>query len=83
MPKNKIGDLRDHLFATIEALRDPDAPMDLDRARAVADVAKVIVESAKVEVSMVKATGELPTSGFIPNGDRALPAPRPHGRLDQ
>ena len=48
--KNKIQDLRDHLFATLEALQDKDEPMDIDRARAVADVAKVIVDSAKVEV---------------------------------
>lgn len=75
-PKNKIGDLRDHLFETLEALRDPEKPMDLDRARAVADVAKVIVESAKVEVAMVKATGELATSGFVPMEREPIPGPR-------
>lgn len=65
-PKNKIVDLRDHLFATLESLRDDDKPMELDRARAVAEVAKVIVESAKVEVQMLKVTGGLNVTGFIP-----------------
>jgi hypothetical protein len=64
--KNKIDDLRNHLFATLEALQDPDKPMEVDRARAVADVAKVLVESAKVEIDMLKATGALAGTGFIP-----------------
>jgi hypothetical protein len=64
--KNKIGDLRDHLFETLEALRDEEKPMDIARAKAIADVAKVIVESAKVEVDLVKATGAVSGSGFIP-----------------
>lgn len=66
MPKNKIDDLRNHLFATLEALRDKDEPMDLERAKAVADVARVIVDSAKVEVDMLKVTGGLSGTGFIP-----------------
>lgn len=68
-PKNKIDDLRNHLFETLEALRDEEKPMDLDRARAVADVAKVLVESAKVEVAMLKVTGGINSTGFIPDDD--------------
>lgn len=64
MAKNKISDLRDHLFATLEALRDEEKPMDIERAKAVADVARVIVDSAKVEVAFIDATGES-GSGFI------------------
>lgn len=64
--KNKIEDLRNHLFATLEALQDEKNPMDLDRARAVADVAKVIVDTAKVEVEFVKATGFAKPTGFMP-----------------
>lgn len=67
MPKNKIDDLRNHLFETLEALKDEEKPMDIERARAVADVAKVIVESAKVEVAFLKTTGALSASGFIPD----------------
>ena len=64
--RNKISDLRDHLFEVIEQLKDRDQPMDLDRARAVADVAQVIVNSAKVEVEYQKVTGSDGT-GFIPD----------------
>jgi|GEM_PF-607542 len=55
MAKNKISDLRDHLFETLEALKDPDKPMELERARVISDVAQTIINSAKVEVDLVKA----------------------------
>lgn len=64
MPKNKIEDLRNHLFATLESLRDEEKPMEIERAKAIADVARVIVDSAKVEVNFIEATGEA-GSGFI------------------
>lgn len=35
--KNRMVDLRNHLFATLEALQDEDKPMELDRAKAIAD----------------------------------------------
>lgn len=69
MPNN-IDDLRTHLFDTLKALKDKDAPMELDRARAVADVAKVIVDSAKVEVDFLKVTGATKGTAFLPEGDR-------------
>ena len=72
--KNKIDDLRDHLFETLEALRDEHKPMELDRAKAIADVARVIVESAKVEVQMLEVTGASGT-GFIPEQRQIGPAP--------
>jgi len=62
MPKNKIDDLRDHLFATIEGLLDKDEPLDIDRAEAVAKVAQVIVNSAKAESDFLKATDASPQS---------------------
>jgi len=74
--KNKIEDLRDHLFETLEALKDPDKPMEIDRAKAIADVAKEIIQSAKVEVDFLRVTGAMNGSGFIPS-DRQLPAARP------
>lgn len=67
--RNKIDDLRNHLFEVLEALKDKDDPMELDRARAVADVAKVIVDSAKVEVDFLKVTGAAKSTNFLPNGD--------------
>jgi hypothetical protein len=67
MPRNKIEDLRDHLFVTIESLLDEEKPMEIDRAKAVADVAQVIVNSAKIEVDFLKATGSNGGTGFINN----------------
>lgn len=66
MPKNKIEDLRNHLFATLEALQDEDKPMEIDRAKTIADVAQVIVNSAKIEVDFIRATGREKGTGFIP-----------------
>jgi hypothetical protein len=76
VPKNKIDDLRNHLFETLEALKDDEKPMELDRARAIADVARVVVESAKVEVDFLKATGGLRSTGFLPEEVREE-TPRP------
>jgi hypothetical protein len=70
--KNKIDDLRNHLFETLEALKDKEEPMDLDRARAIADVAKVLVESAKVEVDFLKVTGAARSTDFLPDGSEPI-----------
>lgn len=53
--KNKISDLRDHMFAALERLGDADLSKEdlakeIERARAISEVGKVIVESAKTEV---------------------------------
>jgi hypothetical protein len=72
--KNKINDLRNHLFETLEALKDDEKPMDVARARTIADVAKVIVESAKVEVSFLKVTGALSSTDFLPVDGGETPA---------
>ncbi len=72
--KTGIADLREHLFATLESLRDDDKPMDIARAKAIADVAQTIINSAKVEVDYINATGA-EGSGFIPHQKPAsLPA---------
>lgn len=63
--KNKITDLRNHLFACIESLLDEEEPMETERARAVADVASVIIESAKAEIQFLKVTGQHKGTGFI------------------
>lgn len=63
--KNKIVDLRDHLFETLEALKDKESPMDLDRARAVCEVSKQIIDSARVEVEFLGVTGAMNGTGFI------------------
>ncbi len=79
MSRQNINDLRDHLFETLKALRDPASPMDVSRAQAVADVAKVVVDSVKVEVEFVKATGALSGSGFVPTDAAPATGPRAVG----
>jgi hypothetical protein len=60
-----ITDMREHLMQTLASLPDRENPMDVDRARAVAQVAGVLVDSAKVEVDYIKATGASGDSLFI------------------
>ena len=72
-----ITDLRDHLFATLEALRDEKKPMDIERAKTVAQVAQTIIESAKVEVHFLREAGGRGT-GFLPEDQ--TPKPKLVGR---
>ena len=69
MDNNTLEDLRAHLFATIEALRDAKHPMDIDRAKAVSEVARTVIDSAKIEVDYIRATGQqdaaLPVFGAV------------------
>ena len=53
--RNKMVDLRNHLFATLEGLQDAEKPMDLERARAISEVAQVVINAAKVEVAAARA----------------------------
>lgn len=76
MAKNKMDDLRDHLFETLEALKDPDKPMELERAQTIAEVAKVLVDSAKVEVDFLKVTGAVRSTNFLPVVDDTVPPAR-------
>jgi hypothetical protein len=86
MMKNKMADLRNHLFETLEALKDDDKPMEIERARAICGVAKQLIDTARVEVDFVRAAGEtlgqtmeIDTEFF--GGRQALPpAPANGGR---
>ena len=65
MPKNKMTDLRNHLFEVMEALKDGEKPMDLDRAKAIVDVASALIESAKVEVKFLEAIDSSEATEFF------------------
>lgn len=52
--KNKLSDVRDHLFAVIEGLQSESDPMDINRANAIVNAADKIIDVAKVEVSYLK-----------------------------
>lgn len=53
-----ITQLRQHLLDTLADLRNRENPMEPDRARAVAQVASVLVDTAKVEVDYLKVTDQ-------------------------
>lgn len=68
--KNKIEDLRNHLFAQLERLSDTELDLnkEIDRAASMCQVAETIISTAKVEVEFIKATtqdGDAST-GFFP-----------------
>jgi hypothetical protein len=77
--KNKMADLRNHLFEAIEQLKDPETPMEIDRAKAICAVAQTIINSAKVEVDYLKMGGQAKSLGsdFIEPAKPALPPPPP------
>ena len=64
--KHSIDDVRGHLFAVLERLQDNDNPMDIDRAKTIAQVAGVLVDTARVEVDFCRVTGGT-GSGFMKN----------------
>lgn len=63
--KNKIEDLRNHLFIALEGLADKDNPLDINRAKAISNVANSVIQSAKVEVDYIRATDSLEKMSFL------------------
>lgn len=61
--KNKMSDLRNHLFETLEGLKDKDEPMDVNRAKAIANVSQAIIHSVKTELEYIKLTGDREVTG--------------------
>lgn len=60
--KNKISDLRNHMFAALERLGSEDMSAEdlateVSRSKAISDLGKVIVESAKTELLHAKIIG--------------------------
>lgn len=65
MAKNTMDALRDHLFETIEMLKnnsDPDADpkekIDLETAKRISEAAQVIVNSVKIEVDFLQVVSK-------------------------
>ncbi len=73
--KNKITDLRNHLFETIEALKDPDHPMEVQRAKAIYETAQTIIESGKLELQFIDLVGKGENSQFFEQPQLVQPAP--------
>lgn len=76
--KNKMEDLRNHLFAELERLGADDrvpGPDELARAKAISEVAQTLINSAKVEVEYLNLVGAKANSPFIDgNSPRQLTA---------
>lgn len=71
-----INDLREALFQQLERLNGECSQEELDRAKAVAGIAKEINASAKIEVDHLRVTGAASGSGFVPTErQRHLPPP--------
>lgn len=72
---NSINDLRTHLFDALRGLKN--GSVDVEKAKAMSEVAQVIINSAKVEVDYIKSSGSK-GSGFLDGV--SVPAPElPHG----
>jgi hypothetical protein len=70
----KVEDLRDALMSVIEGVRD--GSIKPEQARVISELSQVVVNSAKVEVELYKATqGKARGTGFMGDVVQALPAP--------
>lgn len=79
MPSPHIDAVRQSLMDTLADLRNKDKPMEIDRARAIAEVATVLVNSARVENEYLKITGQ-DRSNFLETApDQVLGIPRSDG----
>lgn len=81
MKNDDISSLRAELFATIRAVRDKENPLEVARARVVADLASQIIDSARVEVEFIAATGTSQHTGFIPQQSARGPDGEPVGAI--
>jgi ribosomal protein L17 len=62
MARNKLSDVRDHIFMALERLSDETLTNDqvnveVDKAKAISQLASTIIQSAKVEIDFINATG--------------------------
>lgn len=74
-----INQVRQSLLDTLADLRNKEQPMDIERAKAVATVASVLVDTAKVENEYLKLTGQ-DRSNFLETApDNVLGTPRTNG----
>lgn len=79
MSSPHIDQVRSALLATLTDLRNKEEPMDIERAKAVATVASVLVDTAKVENEYLKLTGQ-DRSNFLETApDDVLGIPRIDG----
>jgi len=73
-----MSDLRNHLFETLEALKDKDDPMAIERAKAISDVGQTIINSAKVELQAMELIGVREPAPFFDQSRLPQPATSGH-----
>lgn len=66
-----INDLRGTLFETLKGIKD--GSIDLEKARAINEVSKTIIDTAKVEVDYLKVNGGGESAFVEAVGNQALP----------
>lgn len=66
--KSNLDELREHLFATLREVKA--GTLEIDRAKAVVQVAEQLIDTARVEVDYVRVTGETGGSTFIARSPR-------------
>ena len=87
MAKNKIQDLRNHLFAQLETLADKDLKpeemqREIDRSRTMVSLSNAIIDTARVEIKYAEATAQEPTNDFFAGPpERPILAAMPKNRL--
>lgn len=69
---NSIESLRAHLFSALESVKK--GQLDLESARAVNELAKTIVDTARVEVDFIRATDGT-ESAFLSGGKSPATTP--------
>jgi hypothetical protein len=67
-----LEDLRGHLFDTLRGLKNKEEPLEIERAKAISDVAQTIINSARAEIDYVKVTGTKINSQFIQTTDAVV-----------
>ncbi len=65
MSKKTIDDLRAVLFEALAEAKDKSTPLDVQRMRAISDIAAKITDTARVEVDFLRQAGSKSGSGFI------------------
>ncbi len=75
MPKNKIDDLNNLMFETIERLMDPDDAMDSKTAVAISQLGNVVLNGAKIRLQAAKILGSQNNAFFDDNeSPKQIPA---------
>lgn len=88
--KNKVSDLRNHMFAALERLGDDNLSdealkKEIEKSKAISEVGKVIVESAKTELlyaKMIRAKDLDPTRFLDAEDDETKKIERPKAIYD-